>query len=396
MRGHKRYRAGAWRLTVFAGFDPVSGKRQDVHESVKAPNTRAGAKQADARLAAIISAIEEGREVDSPTSRKNMLPFAQLAERWQKANRPRQNERTGDWIGWSPKTAKTHADNFRLYILPTLGPRDATKVTGLQLDDLYRELEERGLSASVVVRCHSQVRAMYGWALRKKLVTANPALSADPPKIKAKVVGVPSMTDVRKVQAQASPVFGTYIQLAATIGARRGTMVALRWANVDLEVRQIIFDRAVAESGSGQIEKGTKADRPYVVSLGAGSTDLLVQHRARCEESARSVGGQLGPQSFVFSDDGGVSHWDLGWPTHAWKRYATKAGIHGVRLHDLRHTAASQMLMAGVPLSVVAERLGCTEGNILRTYRHFIPGSDRDAAELMDRMFDDAAEPAAR
>jgi integrase len=60
-----------------------------------------------------------------------------------------------------------------------------------------------------------------------------------------------------------------------------------------------------------------------------------------------------------------------------------------VRLHDLRHTAASQMLMAGLPLSIVAERLGCTEANILRTYRHFIPGSDRDAAELMDRMFDD-------
>ena len=49
---------------------------------------------------------------------------------------------------------------------------------------------------------------------------------------------------------------------------------------------------------------------------------------------------------------------------------------------------ASQMLMAGVPISVVAERLGCTEANILRTYRHYIPGSDRSAAELMDRMLD--------
>jgi hypothetical protein len=44
------------------------------------------------------------------------------------------------------------------------------------------------------------------------------------------------------------------------------------------------------------------------------------------------------------------------------------------------------MLMAGVPISVVAERLGCTEGNILRNYRHFIPGADHDAAVLMDRL----------
>jgi hypothetical protein len=47
---------------------------------------------------------------------------------------------------------------------------------------------------------------------------------------------------------------------------------------------------------------------------------------------------------------------------------------------------ASQMLMAGVPTSVVAERLGCSEVNILRTYRHYIPGSDQQAAELMDRL----------
>jgi hypothetical protein len=39
---------------------------------------------------------------------------------------------------------------------------------------------------------------------------------------------------------------------------------------------------------------------------------------------------------------------------------------------------------------VVAERLGCTEGNILRTYRHFIPGSDQGAAELMDRLFSES------
>jgi integrase len=65
--------------------------------------------------------------------------------------------------------------------------------------------------------------------------------------------------------------------------------------------------------------------------------------------------------------------------------------VKPTRLHDLRHTAASQMLMAGVPISIVAERLGCTEANILRTYRHLIPGSDRDAAAIMDEMLSGAS-----
>jgi len=49
VRGHKRYRSGAWRITVFAGWDPVTGKRIDIHETVKGPDNRAGAKLADDR-----------------------------------------------------------------------------------------------------------------------------------------------------------------------------------------------------------------------------------------------------------------------------------------------------------------------------------------------------------
>ena len=386
MRGHKRYRAGAWRLVVAAGRDPLTGRRVGVYETVHATNNRAGAKAADARLAELIAAVESGREV-LPSRRVAGLSVADLAERWQQAHRPRRNERTGQWIGWSPKTAKTHADNFRAYILPAVGGADATRLTGLQLDDLYVALEDdRGLSPAVVVRCHSQIRAMFNWALRKKLVPANPALAADPPRVKPGSLRVPSMDEVRAVQEIATPDFAVFVQLAATIGARRGTLIALRWGNVDIEGRRATFSRAIAEGLDGYVEKGTKADRPYTVALGSSTSEVLAAHRQRSIERALSMGVPFTDRSFVFSDDGGVSHWNLSWPSHAWLRYARKASVAGVRLHDLRHTAASQMLMAGIPVSIVAERLGCTEANVLRTYRHFIPGSDREAADLMDRI----------
>lgn len=260
-------------------------------------------------------------------------------------------------------------------------------MTGLELDDLYLTLEdERGLSPAVVGRCHSQIRAMYNWGIRKKLLVSNPALTADPPQVKPSGLRVPTMAQVRAVQEMATLDFAAYVQLAATVGARRGTMVALRWGSVDLTNARATFTRAIAESVHGLIEKGTKAERPYVVSLGAGTVEVLEEHRQRSAERAAALSVAFGPEAFIFSDDGGLNHWSLSWPSHAWLRYAHQAGVNGVRLHDLRHTAASQMLMAGVPVSIVAERLGCTEANILRTYRHFIPGSDRDAAELMDRL----------
>jgi integrase len=199
------------------------------------------------------------------------------------------------------------------------------------------------------------------------------------------------MDAVRAVQEAATPEFAAFIQLAATVGARRGTLVALRWGDVDLERGTITFSRSIAESADGTVEKGTKADRAYTVTLGRDTRAVLSAHADRARESAEVVGVPLGPESFVFSDDGGVSHWSLAWPSHAWLRYSERAGVARVRLHDLRHTAASLMLMAGVPISVVAERLGCTEGNILRTYRHFIPGSDQEAADLMDRLLSGSA-----
>ena len=103
---------------------------------------RMGAKAADARLAQLIAAVEEGRAPAArPSPNADVLTLRELAARWQRANRRRQNQRAGQWIGWSPKTAKTHADNFRAYILPTLGDHDVAGITGLELDELYSVLE---------------------------------------------------------------------------------------------------------------------------------------------------------------------------------------------------------------------------------------------------------------
>ena len=127
VRGNKRWRAGAWRLAVFAGCDPETGKRIDAFATVRAPNNRAGAKLADAKLAEMVAAVEAGQlgAANSAPAAGGMA-FRQLAARWQHANRSRRVERTGEWLGWSPKTAKTHVDNFREVHLPDVGLEGGT------------------------------------------------------------------------------------------------------------------------------------------------------------------------------------------------------------------------------------------------------------------------------
>ena len=69
-------------------------------------------------------------------------------------------------------------------------------------------------------------------------------------------------------------------------------------------------------------------------------------------------------------------------------RYACrKAGVEGVRLHDLRHYVATRLLSAGVDVRTVAGRLGHRNAaTTLNVYSHFVPERDREAAEIMSRL----------
>jgi glutathione S-transferase len=94
MRGHKRFKEGAWRLAVANGFDPLTGRRRTIYESVSGANNRAGAKLADARLAELIVAVESGRYTERRDVAGRGPSVAEIAAAWQEANRPRQDPRS--------------------------------------------------------------------------------------------------------------------------------------------------------------------------------------------------------------------------------------------------------------------------------------------------------------
>ena len=170
--------------------------------------------------------------------------------------------------------------------------------------------------------------------------------------------------EVRAVQDVATPEFATLVQLAATVGARRGTLVALRWGDVDLGRGVITFSRSIAESEDGTVEKGTKADRPYSVTLGPDTKEMLGEP-ASARRRAEFVGVPFGAGS-----SSSRRRSDALEPGVALARVAAlqHPGRRGrVRLHDSAHGGEPDAHGRSRHI-VVAERLGCTEANILRTY----------------------------
>ncbi len=96
----------------------------------------------------------------------------------------------------------------------------------------------------------------------------------------------------------------------------------------------------------------------------------------------------VGIEGLTF-DRGDEAPLDPDWVTGAFERLSRRAGLPRIRLHDLRHSAASILLSAGVNPKVVQERLGHSSVQItLDLYSHVAPGIQEDAAKRLARAID--------
>jgi integrase len=124
-----------------------------------------------------------------------------------------------------------------------------------------------------------------------------------------------------------------YILISLYTGARRSNVMAMRWS--DINVEQSIWRIPPAES---------KNSEAMNVPLIEPATTILQKRKS----GASSV--------FVFPGDGATGH--LVEPKRAWKTFLKNAGLHDVRLHDLRRTLGSYQTIGGTSLTIVGKTLG--------------------------------------
>lgn len=365
MSGSVRYRDGAWRLTVQAD-------RRRHYATVHAPNNRTGRKQATDALAALVVEVNSGQHLGDHTT-----TVAQALDAWHNHHAP--NVEAG--------TANNYRQAIDHHITPHLGHHRLHKLRPHHIDALYATLRQQGLAPKTIRNIAGTLHTALNQAVRWGWIARNPATQAEPPTAKRRPITVPTAAQVLAVTQHARPDFAAMIRLAATTGHRRGSLLALRWTDVDLDTGQVTFARAIANVNGDLIEKGTKVDRVDRSTLGPVTLEVLRQHRARCAETALACGRPLPPDAFLFHQD--VDHhrpWHPGGVNRRWATACAKAGVSGVRFHDVKHFAATQMLSAGVPPHVVAQRTGTSAETLQRIYAHHLPRADEAAAELMDRL----------
>lgn len=314
----------------------------------------------------------------------------------------------GEWLPSlrnAPSTQASYRRNLEQHVIPKLGGTPLAKLTGLQLTALYRELEAGGrrdgkpggLSARTVRYIHTIIGRALKDAVKHDRLLVNPADKAEPPS--ARESRAPEMTawnaDELRTFLDWSRDDGDDLHLAwllsSMTGLRRGELLALRWRDVDLEAARISVRRAVGvvkEAGKPRVEEGpTKSGHNRVIDIDPDTVAALRRHRSAGEVVALQ---SVRDDAYVVSRPDG-SQWHPERFSREFVRRLERCRFEvaavertappTIRLHDLRHTHATLMLRAGVPVKVVSERLGHASPMItLQTYAHVMPGMQSEAA----------------
>lgn len=256
-------------------------------------------------------------------------------------------------------------------------------VTPSIIEGLYRQLDKAGWSVHRVRRLHAVLSSAWTMARRYEWATVNPFTAARRPAEPKREVQPPNVDQVvRMLEAVQGPL-ALFIEIAAATGARRGEVCALQWSDIGKD--SISIRRSIANvPGEFVVTDGKTGSKGHrVVAITEALADELGAHRRRQVELALASG--LPSPVWLFSHDAGVTPWRPDYMSREFRRLRARLNLpSNIRLHDLRHFVATQLLAAGIPLKQVSERLGHQQlSTTSDRYGHFVPAADRIAADTL-------------
>jgi integrase len=379
MRGAIVKRGKSWSYVLYLGRDQDGKKRQ---KWVGGFRTRRDAEEA---LTQSLDRVRTGTWADP-----GRITVAEYLEQWLDGIRP----------SLRPKTTASYEDALRGWVIPRVGSVRLVGLTAPRLRALYGELLESGrrngsggLSPRSVQYAHRIVSHALKDAVDHGLLVRNPASLVKPPRVPKPPMRVWSADEARRfLTAVADDRLCALWTLLLTTGLRRGEVLGLRWEDVDLKRGRLAVRQTVVAIGYDvDVSEPKTTTGRRSVSLDPTTVAALKAHRRRqAEELLRAELG-AGESELVFTtEDGSMIH-----PDRISKVFAQLIEQHElptIRLHDLRHTAATLALTAGVHPKVVQERLGHANITItLDTYSHVLQGLQEDAAaKVAELVFKDA------
>lgn len=294
-------------------------------------------------------------------------------------------ELAANWLTSADISASYRVDAGRVIdAMPeAFGQRAVVDVTPSIIEGLYRQLARDGWTVNRVRRLHAVLSSAWTMARRYEWATVNPFTAAKRPSEPKRQVDPPDVEQVVRFLEAVDGSFGLFIEIAAATGARRGEVCALQWG--DIQPDSIVIRRSITQvPGELVITDGKTGSKGHrVVAITNELADTIKQHRRQQVELALAAG--LSAPVWLFSHDAGVTPWRPDYVSREFRRLRDRLELPDhIRLHDLRHFVATQLLAAGIPLKTVSERLGHRQVSTTSDrYGHWVPAADRAAADAI-------------
>jgi integrase len=393
--GHiERRGANSFRLSVFKGRSPITGRREYERRSFRGTE-----EQARVALAELVVDVAAGVTLVGPD-----VTFGECLDLWFASLVPDLEE----------STAGRYSE-YLAHVPDLMRAMPLRRLTVEHLEALYLDLRTKGnvrTGKSLAMKTvrggvHMCIRRSLAYAKRRKWISVNPALEVEwGNRRKAKKERRrPTPTPIDKVrrvlvlaEKEHGSRFAVCLRVLAAAGGRRGEVHGLRWNRVQFDKDRILLsDNVVRSSAAGgwRVKLLPKDEEPRIVNLGSTTMRMLKALYDESFELGLACGIQLPDDAFVFSDDpDGSRHWIPRTTTQRFQRLCVKAGLPvTTRLHDLRSMMSTELLERGTPLQAVSARLGHAYNSstfmTLDVYTGRNPELDRAAGELMDALLDD-------
>jgi integrase len=318
----------------------------------------------------------------------------------------------GEWLTYwldtiaAPTVRENTLSGYRVavnvHLIPGVGAHRLDRLEPEHLERLYAKMIRAGSSPGTANQAHRTIRTALGEAERRGRITRNPAKLAKAPRPTDLEIEPYSIDEVQQLLAVAAKRRNSARwAVALALGLRQGEALGLRWLDVDLDggtlwVRRARLRPRYEHGCDGTCDKlagycpRRRLVRPETddtksragrraIGLPAQLVTLLHEHRAE-QDRERDAAAQLWRESgYVFATP-------LGEPInpntdyHHWKRLLADAGLRDGRLHDARHTAATALLLLGVPERAVMGLMGWSTTAMAARYQHITGAVRGDVA----------------
>lgn len=358
---------GRWRALVDLGVDGAGRRRR---------RKVSGRSRAD--VAAKLRQLQRDLE-DGVTAAGRQMTVATLCEHWLR-------QQGGDL---SSNTRELRAWVVHTHLTPALGAR---RVRDLSADDVAGFLQDK-VAAGYARATVDKFRGVLGQALRhaerQGLVARNVAVLVPTPAGPRAPGRSLTVAEAKAllVTAQGHPLEAALV-LALTSGLRPGELLALRWDDLDLDAGLLRVSRAIVRRG-GRVELGktkTPTSRRQLL-LPDLAVAALREHRVRQGLQRQAAGESWQDCGLVFPTGLGTLL-DPANLRRSLSQLTERAGLGHWHPHELRHSAASLLSAAGVPLEEIADLLGHATTRVTSAvYHHQIGPTVEAAKQPMDRLF---------